>query len=151
MAKNTLQIAIQRLPESEGIEFPSYQSPHAAGMDIAAAISEDVTVKPGEIVKVPTGFAIALPEGYEAQIRPRSGLATKHGLTVVNAPGTIDSDYRGPIIVALINLGQEPVVIERGMRIAQMVVSPVSRVFWGELTELPESDRGSGGFGSTGI
>ena len=151
MAKQTLQIAIQKLPEAEGLDFPTYQTPHAAGMDVAAAVSENVTVQPGEIVKIPTGFAIALPDGYEAQIRPRSGLATKHGLTVVNAPGTIDADYRGPIIVALINLGKEPVVIERGMRIAQMVVSPVARVYWGELTELPESERGSGGFGSTGI
>ncbi len=151
MAKHTLQIAIQRLPESEGIDFPAYQSDHAAGMDVAAAVSEDVTVQPGDIVKVPTGFAIALPDGYEAQIRPRSGLATKHGLTVVNAPGTIDADYRGPIMIALINLGKEPVVIERGMRIAQMVVSPVAHVYWGELTELPESQRGEGGFGSTGF
>lgn len=119
-------------------------------MDLHAAVDEPVTVGPGRIALVGCGFAMALPEGYEAQVRPRSGLAAKQGLTVINTPGTIDADYRGEVKVALVNLGQTGVTIERGMRIAQLVVSPVTRVQWETVTELPDTDRGTGGFGSTG-
>jgi dUTP pyrophosphatase len=119
-------------------------------MDLHAAVSTAVVIEPGAIALVGCGFAMAIPEGYEAQVRPRSGLASKHGLTVVNTPGTIDADYRGEVKVALINLGQAAVAVDRGMRIAQMVVAPVTRVTWKTVTELPASDRGAGGFGSTG-
>jgi len=119
-------------------------------MDLHAAVSTAVVIEPGAIALVGCGFAMAIPEGYEAQVRPRSGLASKHGLTVVNTPGTIDADYRGEVKVALINLGRVAVTVDRGMRIAQMVVAPVTRVTWTTVTELPASDRGAGGFGSTG-
>jgi dUTP pyrophosphatase len=119
-------------------------------MDVAAAVDEPLTLEPGDRVLVPCGFAVALPDGFEAQLRPRSGLASRHGVTVVNAPGTIDADYRGEVTVALINLGREPFVIERGMRIAQLLVAPVPRVAWREVDELPDSVRGAGGFGHTG-
>lgn len=130
---------------------PAYQSEQAAGMDLAACLDAPVTVAPGHIVKVPLGFSIALPIGYEAQIRPRSGLATKLGVTVPNSPGTVDSDYRGEMVVALINLGREPYTVEHGTRIAQMIVAPVSHATLLEVDELDATARGSGGFGSTGV
>ena len=145
-----IEIEVVRLPHGRDLPLPFYQSAHAAGLDLVAAIEATVTLKPGERMLIPTGIAIALPEGYEAQVRPRSGLAARHGITILNSPGTIDADYRGEIQVLLINLGAEPVAIERGMRIAQMVVAPVSRAQWREVTVLPASDRGAGGFGSTG-
>ncbi len=146
-----LKIKVKRLPHSEGIDLPSYATPLASGMDLKAAIDGSVVIKPGERVIVPTGIAIELPEGYEAQIRPRSGLAIKKGITVLNSPGTIDADYRGEIKVILINLGKESVEIRRGERIAQMVICPVIRVEFEEVSELTETIRGNGGFGSTGI
>ena len=145
-----LQIPIQRLPGSEGVPLPEYQTAHAAAMDLAAAVPAPLTIEPGTIAVVPCGFAIALPAGYEAQVRPRSGLASRHGLTVVNAPGTIDADYRGEVKVALINLGASAVVVERGMRVAQLVVSAVPRVQWQTVDDLPPTGRGAGGFGHTG-
>jgi dUTP pyrophosphatase len=145
-----LRVQIQRLSGTEDLPLPSYQTPHAAAMDLAAAVVEPVTLQPGSRQLVPCGFAVAVPEGYEAQIRPRSGLASKHGITVINAPGTIDADYRGEVQVALVNLGQAPFVIERGMRVAQMLVVPVPRVHWDDVPALPVSSRGSGGFGHTG-
>ncbi len=120
-------------------------------MDLAACLPEDLTVPPGRIVILPTGLAVAIPAGHEGQVRPRSGLATKHGLTVVNAPGTIDADYRGELKVALINLGKEPCVITHGMRIAQLVIAPVTRVTIETVSELDRTERGTGGFGSTGL
>ncbi len=146
-----LTVAIQRLPHGVGIDLPAYQSAHAVGMDIHAAIDEDVTVEPGAIVLVPTGFAIAVPIGFEAQVRPRSGLAFKHGLTLPNAPGTIDADYRGEVKVALVNLGPAPVTVTRNMRIAQLIIAPVAQATWNEVAELPATERGDGGFGHTGM
>ncbi|MCE2516523.1 MAG: dUTP diphosphatase [Alphaproteobacteria bacterium] len=145
-----IPISIQRLPHSDGIDLPSYESAGAAGMDLRAAIAEPITLAPMQREAVPTGLQIAIPQGYEAQVRPRSGLAFKHGLTVANAPGTIDSDYRGEVKVLLINLGDQAVEIERGMRIAQMVVAPVTLATWAEVDRLDATARGSGGFGSTG-
>jgi dUTP pyrophosphatase len=147
---NPVPIQFLPLPHGADLPLPAYQSAHAAAMDLHAAVREPVAIEPGRVALVGCGFAMALPDGYEAQVRPRSGLASKQGLTVVNSPGTIDADYRGEVKVALINLGQAPVTIERGMRIAQLVVSPVTRVRWETATELPASDRGAGGFGSTG-
>ncbi len=143
-------VSIQVLPSGTGLPLPSYQTPHAAAMDLHAAVTAPATIEPGRIQVIECGFAMALPDGYEAQVRPRSGLASKQGLTVVNTPGTIDADYRGEVKVALINLGAAPVTIERGMRIAQLVVAPVTRVTWETVSALPESERGAGGFGSTG-
>jgi dUTP pyrophosphatase len=131
--------------------IPQYHSDQAAGMDLAACIEAPVTIAPGQIVKIPLGFAVALPIGYEAQIRPRSGLATKHGVTVPNSPGTVDSDYRGEMVVALINLGREPFTVEPGTRVAQMIVAPVSHATIMEVEELDATSRGTGGFGSTGV
>ena len=145
-----IEIPIVRLPHGRDLPLPSYQSAQAAGLDLLAAIASPVTLAPGERKLISTGIAIALPDGHEAQIRPRSGMATRHGISLVNSPGTVDADYRGEIQVLLINLGAEPVVIERGMRIAQMVVAPVSRAQWREVATLPDSGRGAGGFGSTG-
>lgn len=145
-----LHVRITRLPGAEDLPLPAYQTAHAAAMDLHAAVTEPVVIAPGRIALVGCGFAMALPEGFEGQIRPRSGLATKHGLTVVNAPGTIDSDYRGEVKVALVNLGDEAVTVERGMRIAQLVVAPVSRVAWDVVERLEETARGAGGFGHTG-
>lgn len=145
-----MRVSVVRLPHAAGLPLPAYATPAAAGADLLAAIEAPVTLAPGERRPVPTGIALALPEGFEAQVRPRSGLALKHGLTVVNAPGTIDADYRGEIAVLLINLGQAPVTLARGDRIAQLVVAPVTRVSWAEETTLPPTDRGPGGFGSTG-
>jgi dUTP pyrophosphatase len=133
-----------------GIPLPGYASAGAAGMDLVAALEAPLTLGPGERAAVPTGIALALPEGYEAQIRPRSGLALKHGITVLNSPGTIDADYRGEIRVILANLGTEPVTLARGERVAQLVLAPVSRIAWAPVAVLPESGRGAHGFGSTG-
>ena len=145
-----LDIPIQRLPHYAGLDLPAYATSGAAGMDLRAAVSEAQILHPGHRLLVPTGIAIALPEGYEAQVRPRSGLALQYGVTVLNAPGTIDSDYRGEIKVLLINLGNEPFVIERGSRIAQLVIAPVQQVTWRPVESLETSSRGSGGFGHTG-
>ena len=145
-----LDVAITRLPHGKDLPLPAYQSEQAAGIDLTAAVTRPVTIAPGERAVIPTGLAIALPAGSEAQVRPRSGLAAKHGITVLNSPGTIDADYRGEIQVILVNLGQTPVTIERGTRIAQMVIAPVTQARWREVAELPATARGSGGFGSTG-
>jgi dUTP pyrophosphatase len=146
----SMSVQFLRLPHGTDLPLPAYQTPHAAAMDLHAAVNTPLVIEPGTIALVGCGFAMALPEGFEAQVRPRSGLAAKHGLTVVNTPGTIDADYRGEVTVALINLGPAAVTVERGMRIAQMVVAPVTHVSWETVSELPESDRGAGGFGSTG-
>lgn len=143
-------VALQRLHELA--TAPAYQSTGAAGMDLCACLPGGaVSLLPGDVAKIPTGLAIALPEGFEAQVRPRSGLASKHRVTVINAPGTIDSDYRGEVLVALVNLGREPFVVEHAMRIAQLVVAPVARATWSVRTELDPTTRGQGGFGSTGL
>ncbi|HVP73492.1 MAG TPA: dUTP diphosphatase [Phycisphaerales bacterium] len=131
-------------------DLPRYQTEHAAGMDLHAAISESVTIAPGEIRMIPCGFAMAVPVGFEAQVRPRSGLASRHGIGMPNSPGTIDSDYRGEVTVPLINLGRQPFTVERNMRIAQMVIAPVAHCAVEEVEELNETVRGAGGFGSTG-
>jgi len=149
-APTDLNIEIMRLPHAGGIDLPHYASPQAAGMDLRAAISEPVSLAPGARILVPTGFAISLPPGFEAQIRPRSGLALKQGISVLNSPGTIDADYRGEVGVILINLGDAPVSIRRGDRIAQMIIAPVSRVTWEETGRLSETSRGADGFGSSG-
>lgn len=143
-------VAVTRLPGNDDIALPRYETAQSAGLDLAAAVAAAVVLAPGDRAAIPTGLAIALPPGYEAQIRPRSGLAARNGVTVLNAPGTIDADYRGEIKVVLANLGHEPFAVERGMRIAQMVVAPVTRIAWDEVEALPDSARGGGGFGSTG-
>ena len=147
-----LAVPVQYLPHGEGLPLPSYATEHSAGMDLVAAVPEDapMVLGPGDWGAVPTGLSIALPEGYEAQVRPRSGLAFKHAVTVLNAPGTIDADYRGEVKVLLINHGREPFSISRGMRIAQMLVAPVTLVDWETVGALGETGRGTGGFGSTG-
>ncbi len=147
----TLSVAITPLPHAENLGLPSYATAHAAGMDLCAAVRDDVVLEPGQRKLIPTGLSIALPEGYEAQVRPRSGLALKNGISVLNSPGTIDADYRGEVQVILANLGSEPFTVKRGMRIAQMVVAPYMRVEWQKIDQLPETARGSGGFGSTGV
>jgi dUTP pyrophosphatase len=146
-----VRVALKRLPESEGLPLPTYMSDLAAGADLYAAVKDAITLQPGERALVPTGISIALPPGYEAQIRPRSGLAFKSGVTCLNTPGTIDADYRGPVQVLLVNLGSDAAVIRRGDRIAQMIVSPVWRGEFDEVDDLPETVRGSNGFGSTGV
>ncbi len=146
-----MRVALQRLPQGNGLPVPGYMSEHAAGADLAAAVREQITLLPGARALVPTGFSIALPPGYEAQVRPRSGLAVRFGITCLNAPGTIDADYRGEICVVLANFGAEPVVINRGDRIAQLVVAPVSRARFEIVDDLPPTVRGDGGFGSTGV
>lgn len=146
-----VEVRIKRLPHGRDLPLPRYETIHAAGMDLLAAIAADLTLLPGARAVVPTGLAIALPKDWEAQVRPRSGLAAKHGVTVLNSPGTIDADYRGEIAVILVNLGVEPFTVSRGMRIAQMVVAPVARVRWLETADLDPTDRGAGGFGSTGL
>jgi len=145
-------LRIQRLPHAEGLALPAYETAGSAGMDLHAAVGEDapLTLAPGARVLVPTGLKMALEPGWEAQVRPRSGLALKHGVTCLNTPGTIDSDYRGEVGVTLVNLGQEPFVIRRGERIAQMVIAPVAKVSVFEVETLDETERGAGGFGSTG-
>jgi dUTP pyrophosphatase len=144
----SVAVLIRRLPGAEDLPLPSYQTPHAAGLDLVAA--EETVIAPGERAAVGTGVAVALPEGYEAQVRPRSGLALKHGVTLLNSPGTIDADYRGEIRVILVNLGGEPFAVRRGDRIAQLIVAPVVQATWEERAELPGTNRGDGGFGSTG-
>lgn len=148
---NALRVTVSRLAHGAGLPLPAYATEGSAGMDLMAAIPAPVWLQPGERGLLPTGLAIALPEGFEAQIRPRSGLAARAGLTVLNSPGTIDSDYRGEIQVVLVNLGQQAVELRPGDRIAQMVVAPVTRIAWAEVERLPDSVRGDGGFGSTGI
>ena len=145
-----LTVTIRRLPHALTTPHPTYMTDGSAGMDLEAAPSKPVTLQPMGRAKIPTGFAIALPRGYEAQVRPRSGFALKEGITVLNSPGTIDSDYRGEINVILANFSGKPVTVVRGMRIAQLVVAPVTRVLWQEREELPESLRGASGLGSTG-
>ena len=145
-----LTVIIKRLPHALSTPHPTYMTKGSAGMDLEAAPAKPVTLQPMGRAKIPTGFAIALPGGYEAQVRPRSGLALKEGITVLNSPGTIDSDYRGEINVILVNFSGKPITVARGMRIAQLVVAPVTRVLWQEREELPESLRGSSGLGSTG-
>jgi dUTP pyrophosphatase len=148
----TIEVEILQLPHGEGLPLPAYQSAHAAGLDLLAAVAEGevLVLAPGQRALVPTGLSIALPAGYEAQVRPRSGLASKHGVTVLNAPGTIDADYRGEIQVLLINHGDAPFSIRRGERIGQMVVASVVRAELVRSTALSTTERGSGGFGSTG-
>jgi dUTP pyrophosphatase len=146
-----VRVALKRLPQGEGLPLPDYMSEHAAGADLCAAVREQLTLLPGARALVPTGFSIALPLGYEAQVRPRSGLAIRTGVTCLNTPGTIDADYRGEVQVVLANLGAEPVVIRRGDRIAQIVVAPVSRARFDLVEQLPPTARGDGGFGSTGL
>jgi dUTP pyrophosphatase len=148
---NTVEIAVTRLPHNTDIPLPTYETEQSAGMDLAAAIDGPITLAPGERDMIPTGLALALPAGCEAQVRPRSGLAAKNGVTVLNTPGTIDADYRGEVKVILINLGKEDFVIERGMRIAQMVIAPVTQGKFTEVDVLSDTGRGTGGFGSTGI
>jgi dUTP pyrophosphatase len=149
---STVKVEIRQLPHGEGLALPAYQSAEAAGLDLLAAVSEDapVILAPGKYALVPTGLSIALPPGYEAQVRPRSGLAAKHGVTVLNAPGTVDADYRGEIGVPLINHGDVPFTIRRGERIAQMVIASVVQAELVPVTTLSATARGSGGFGSTG-
>ena len=148
----TITIDVRQLPHGEGLVLPTYQTAHAAGLDLLAAVPDHtpLILAPGRYALVPTGLTIALPAGYEAQVRPRSGLAAKHGVTVLNAPGTVDADYRGEIGVLLINHGDAPFTIRRGERIAQMVIAAVARAELVAATALPDTGRGSGGFGSTG-
>lgn len=146
----SIALPVRILPHGEGLALPAYQTADSAGLDLVAAVEAEMVLNPGERALVPTGLAIALPSGYEAQIRPRSGLAFKHGLTVLNSPGTVDADYRGEVKVLMINLGQEPFAVKRGERIAQMVVAPVTQIAWQPVADLDETARGAGGFGSTG-
>jgi len=143
-------VAVKRLPHGADLPLPAYETAGSAGMDLRAAVDTPVTIGPMERKLIPTGLAIGLPDGFEAQVRPRSGLALKHGLTVLNSPGTVDSDYRGEVGVLLINLSDSPKRIERGDRIAQMVIAPVTRATWLETRSLDDTARGIGGFGSTG-
>jgi dUTP pyrophosphatase len=146
-------VAVRLLPHGEGLALPVYSTTGSAGADVHAALPEgnDIVLEPGTRAAIPTGLTVAIPNGYEIQVRPRSGLASKHGITVVNAPGTIDSDYRGEVKVLLVNLGTEPFTIRRGERIAQLVLAPVTQIEWMETAQLPETARGEGGFGSTGV
>jgi dUTP pyrophosphatase len=146
-----VRVLLQRLPQGEGLPIPRYLSEHAAGADLCAAVREQLTLLPGARALVPTGFSIALPPGYEAQVRPRSGLAIRAGVTCLNSPGTIDADYRGEVHVVLANFGTEPFVVRRGDRIAQMIVAPVTSASFDLVDELPPTGRGDGGFGSTGL
>ena len=150
MTDHSIILNIQLLPHHQDLTLPAYQSDEAAGMDLAAAIESDIILQPGRRALIPTGIAIELPAGYEAQVRPRSGLAIKHGVTVLNSPGTIDSDYRGEIKVILINHGEEEFTINRGMRIAQMVIAPVLQAQIAVSADLSASERGAGGFGHSG-
>ena len=147
-----VKVDVCQLPHGQGLALPGYQTAHAAGLDLVAAVPEDapLVLLPGKHAMVPTGLTIALPDGYEAQVRPRSGLAARHGVTVLNAPGTVDADYRGEINVLLINHGTEPFTVRRGERIAQMVIASVARAEFVRKDQLSATDRGSGGFGSTG-
>lgn len=143
-------VHIQKLPHGEGLDLPFYATSHAAGADIRAAVNEDVVIEAGKHALIKTGFAMALPDNYEAQIRPRSGLALKHGISVLNTPGTIDADYRGEVGVILVNHGLEPFTVQRGDRIAQMIIAPFVQADFQQLSELSETERGAGGFGSSG-
>ncbi len=143
-------VKVARLPHGRDLPLPQYETSGSAGMDVRAAIDTSLSISPGQTVRVPTGLAIAIPAGYEGQIRPRSGLAAKSSIIVPNSPGTIDSDYRGEVQILLTNLGSEPFEIEPGMRVAQIVFSPVAQADWDEVPELPSTDRGDGGFGHTG-
>ncbi|KIX11467.1 dUTP diphosphatase [Dethiosulfatarculus sandiegensis] len=144
------EVAVKRLEHGRGLDLPVYMTELAAGMDLAAALKDTLVLQPGQIALIPTGLALAIPPGYEGQVRPRSGLAVKHGITVINAPGTIDADYRGEVMVGLINLGAEPVNLKRGDRVAQLIIAPVCQAVLTEVDELPDTDRGAGGFGHTG-
>ena len=146
-----LIVQIRRLPSADGLDLPLYMTPGAAGMDLHAAVSSEVPIEPGGIVLIPTGLEVAIPEGFEGQVRPRSGLAVTHGISLPNTPATIDPDYRGEIRVPLINLGRTTFAVSRGMRIAQLVVAPVARVTWDEVVELPATPRGAKGFGHSGV
>jgi len=148
---NVPKVAIKRLSHGRDLALPAYATPGSAGLDLRAAIEKPLKMAPGQIELVPTGIAVAIPQGFEGQVRPRSGLATKHGVTLINAPGTVDSDYRGELMCSLINLNAAPYTIHRGDRIAQMVIAPVVKVKLKEVEELPPSERGSGGFGHTGV
>jgi dUTP pyrophosphatase len=152
MDTRTVPIRVTPLPHFQGLTLPAYETALSAGMDLRAAVPEDepIMIAPGQRMLAPTGLTIALPAGYEAQVRPRSGLALKHGVTCLNTPGTIDADYRGEVKVILINLGAEPFTIQRGERIAQLVIAPVTQGVWDIVDALPDSARGAGGFGSTG-
>lgn len=145
-----IKVRIKRTPGSADLPLPTRMTAHAAGFDLAAAVPQSLTLEPGEIRLIPCGFFMAIPHGYEAQVRPRSGLASRHGITLINSPGTIDSDYRGEVHVPLINHGRQPFTIERGMRIAQMLILPVPPVGIEEVEDLDQTDRGAGGFGHTG-
>jgi dUTP pyrophosphatase len=147
----TQRVRIRRLAHGEGLPLPDRASDGAAGLDVRAAVTEAVVLEPGAMARIPAGFAVEIPAGFEIQIRPRSGLAMRHGVTLPNAPATIDSDYRGEIVVGLINHGREPFVVERGMRIAQMVLARVPALVWEEVEELSATPRGDGGFGHTGV
>jgi dUTP pyrophosphatase len=149
-AGEPIAVAIRILPEGHGLPLPAYMSPDAAGCDLFAAVDADVALAPGARALIPAGFSIALPPGFEAQVRPRSGLAIKHGVTCLNSPGTIDADYRGPVAVILVNHGQETFVVRRGDRIAQMIIAPVTRAEFTPSATLSETARDTGGFGSTG-
>ena len=151
MNEPDVAVRIRRLPHAEGLPLPAYETHGAAGMDVRAAVEAPLTLARGDIALVPTGFAIEVPPGFEMQVRPRSGLAARHGITLPNSPATIDSDYRGEVRVIVQNLGPEPFVVERGMRIAQMVLQRVPRVAWVEADELTTTSRESGGFGHTGV
>ena len=150
MRREKVKVKIRRLPGSEDIALPGYQTADAVAMDLSAAVPSPLRLSPGDVVLVPCGFSLAVPVGFEAQVRPRSGLAARAGVTVLNSPGTIDPDYRGEVKIVLVNHGKEPFLIERGMRIAQLLVVPVPRVSWEEVNELPLTPRGEGGFGHTG-
>ena len=150
MCREEVTVQIHRLADNEDLPLPQYQTTEAAAMDLHAAVNEPIRLLPGEIVLVPCGFSLAVPRGFEAQVRPRSGLATTSGIAVVNSPGTIDSDYRGEVKVALINLGKKAFSVERGMRVAQLLITRVPLVIWEEVAELPVTARGEGGFGHTG-
>jgi len=146
-----LTLQIRRLPSSEGLPLPAYQTAGSAGMDLHAAVTDDMVVEAGGIALVPTGLEVAIPDGFEGQVRPRSGLAVRHGISLPNTPATIDSDYRGEIRVPVINLGREAFRLTRGMRIAQLVIAPVARIAWDEVRELPGTARAGGGFGHSGV
>jgi dUTP pyrophosphatase len=149
-SQSPITVKIKRLPHGEGVPLPTRMTEHAAGFDLHAAVAGPVVIQPGEIKLIPCGFAMAIPHGHEAQVRPRSGLATKHGIGMPNSPGTIDSDYRGEVHVPLINFGKAPFTVDRGTRIAQMLVLPVPPVELAIVDELDETERGGGGFGHTG-
>ncbi len=151
MKKITVKFTWLDPTSCQDLQKPAYQSSHASGMDVMAVLADSVSLAPGEICLIPTGFAVAIPEGYEIQVRPRSGLAVKHGVTVINSPGTIDADYRGEVRIGLVNLGPKPFAIKRGDRIAQLVLAQVSQLSWDQVETLDDTKRGSGGFGHTGM